>query len=169
MCAVNYESCELFVICPLVYSHGNNTSLRASVKDYIGIDEQEDAEKEEEHEEEDPLQLGTVVALAADVKAIEAFHLIEITAEERFAKCDETDRWGQRVKSGQLHLRGLFFERESGSQTKYKNINKQTFFFRERVVYAFVQLVARMKGSELSSEEYVQINSYIQNSGLCSI
>ena len=100
MCAVDYGSCELFVECPLVYSHGNNTSLRSSVKDYIGIDEQEDAEKEEEHEEEDPLQLGTVVALAADVKAIEAFHLIEITAEESFAACDETDRWGQRVKSG---------------------------------------------------------------------
>ena len=143
--------------------------MRSRFKDYIGMEEEPDDENEEEHEEEDSLQLGILVALAADVKAIEAFHLIEITAEENIAPYDEKDKWGNHVKSGQLHLRGLFFERESGSQTRYKKIKKEAFFFRESVVYAFVQLVARKKGYELTSEEFVQINSYIQNSGLCAI
>ena len=169
LCQVEYGSCELFVEYPIVYSNGNNISLRSSFKDYIGMEEEPDAENEEEHEEEDALQLGTVVALAADVKAIEAFHLIEITAEENIAPYDEKDKWGNHVKSGQLHLRGLFFERESGSQTRYKKIKKEAFFFRESVVYAFVQIVARKKGYELTSEEFVQINSYIQNSWLCAI
>lgn len=68
------------------------------------------------------------------------------------------------LQEGQLHLRGLFFERESGSDTKFKILKHEAIFFRESVLYPFVQLNNKGKHYELASDERMQITRFIEES-----
>ena len=78
--------------------------------------------------------------MAAEKKSPETFYLMKITEEEQSKEEDHMDDYGHRVKKGVKHLQGVFFERECGSDKRYKLTKKRAFFYRESIVYPFVQL-----------------------------
>ena len=114
--------------------------LRSTFADRIGAEALEDDESIDDDETTEVLIKYSIVAIAADTKARETFYLIEIIEEKREASTAETDEWGTNITGGQLNLRGQFFETESGYDRRYKLLNKEAIFFRESVVYPFVQL-----------------------------
>ena len=75
---------------------------------------------------------------------------------------DVTDKWGRCVKGGQAYLTGLFLERDSGSDTKYRLVKKDVFFYKESVIYPFIQMEATKKGFTLAREEQLQITRFIE-------
>ena len=79
------------------------------------------------------------------------------------------DGWGNTVLAGQSYLCGLFLELQSGSGKHYKLLKKLAFFYTESVVYPFIQMEVPRKGFELSTEEFLQITKYIEETGLNSL
>ena len=94
---------------------------------------------------------------------------MKITQEEESANEEETDSWGTIVQPWQLHLRGLFFETLPGSDLKFKLIKKPAIFFRDSVIYPFVQLEAKKKHFEMLPEEHLQITRFIENTCMASL
>ena len=136
-CQVEYGSCHLFKEYDITINHLKKICLRSTFADRIGAEALEDDETTE------VLIKDSIVALAAGTKARETFYLMKITEEEKEASIKETDKWGTKIKEGQLHLRGQYFEAESGYDTRYKLLKKEAIFFRESVVYPFVQMEAK--------------------------
>ena len=144
--------------------HLKKTCLRSSFIDRIGAEALEDDEAID-NETTEVLIKDSIVALAADTKACETFYLMKIT-EEKEASITETDTQGKKIKEGQLHLRGQFFETDPCSDTRYRLLKKESIFFRESVVYPFVQMEAKKKHYELSADKFMQITRYIEKSHL---
>ena len=165
-CQVEYGSCQLFKEYDITINHLKKICLRSTFADRIGAEALEDDESIDDDETTEVLIKGSIVALAAGTKGCETFYLIKITEEEREASTAETDEWGTNITGGQLHLRGQFFETESGYDRRYKLLKKEAIFFRESVVYPFVQMEAKNNYYELSADEYMQITRYIENSRL---
>ena len=67
---------------------------------------------------------------------------------------------------GQSYLKCHFLERihstSKGHIFKIEHL-KKTYFFKESIIYPFVQLSETKKGLFLSNNEYVDILMYIQN------
>ena len=167
-CLNEYGSCELFREFTLTCNQLNKTCLRSQFDDYTGIEKRDEGEVEEETDV-NSLCIDSVVALAASKKSLDPFYLIKITQEECPADEDGKDSWGKKVMKGQLHLRGQFYEKQPGSDTKYRIQKKDAIFFRESVVYPCVQLEHRKQDCILTPEEFIQIVSFIENSGLSPI
>ena len=165
-CQVEYGSCQLFKEYDITINHLKKICLRSTFADRIGAEALEDDESIDDDETTEVLIKDSIVALAAGTNARETFYLIKITEEEREASTAETDEWGTNITGGQLHLRGQFFETESGYDRRYKLLKKEAIFFRESVVYPFVQMEAKNNYYELSADEYMQITRYIENSRL---
>jgi len=159
-CLNEYGSCELFREFTLTCNQLNKTCLRSQFDDYTGIEKRDEGEVEEETDV-NSLCIDSVVALAASKKSLDPFYLIKITQEECPADEDGKDSWGKKVMKGQLHLRGQFYEKQAGSDTKYRIQKKDAIFFRESVVYPCVQLEHRKQDCILTPEEFIQIVSFI--------
>ena len=161
-CQEDYGSCSLFTEYDITAKHLQQICLRSSTLERIGVELEED---EPVHDEPaaDVLLKDVVVALAAEKKARETFYLMKITQEEEQASKDEKYGWGTFIKAGQFHLRGLFFESVPGSDRKFNLIQKEVIFFRESIVYPFVQLEASKKHYLLPEEEHMQITRFIES------
>lgn len=164
-CQVEYGSCQLFKEYEIPVKHLKQNCLRSTLEERIGAEAIEDDEFIDD-EVTEVLIKDSIVALAAGSKSRETFYLMKITVEETEASKSETDGWGTKVKEGQLHLRGQFFETKSGYDTRYKLLKKEAIFFRESVVYPFVQMEEKKNYHELSADESLQITRYIENSHL---
>ena len=160
---MEYGSCELFKEYDITMKHLKKIYIRTSFMDRIGAETLKDDEAID-NETTEVLIKDSIVVLVADTKACKTFYLMNIT-EEKEASITETDAWGKKINEGQLHLHGQFFETEPDSDTRYRLPKKESIFFRESVVYPFVQMELKKK-HELSADEFIQITKYIENSHL---
>ena len=81
------------------------------------------------------------------------------------------DDYGNIVAPGLSYIEGRFMEKVDilSKGYLYKLSKKRTFFFKESVVYPFVQFAGHKKGFLLSAEEYVEILNYVESNGLSCI
>ena len=63
----------------------------------------------------------------------------------------------------------IVYEKQPGSDTKYRIQKKDAIFFRKSVVYPCAQLEHRKQDCMLTPEEFIQKDSFIENSGLSPI
>ena len=69
------------------------------------------------------------------------------------------------------YIEGKFMEKVhiEPKGTLYKLSKKKAYFFKESVVYPFVQFTGAKKGFLLLNKEFVTILNYIESTGLSSI
>ena len=163
-CMVEYGSCNLFTMYTPVVHHLNKFSLRSSREEPVLPDSDESTSVT------DLLTENVVVAVAAESKSIDNIWFIQ------FKRCitndtPSTDDYGHVIPAGVNFLCGHFLEREykSTHATLYKISKKKTFFYKESVLYPFVQVEPTKKGVQVTNIELANINYYLEENGFSAI
>ena len=112
----------------------------------------------------------TYCAVAADKSSPDTVWFIQVK-DSYNASVQMTDDYNNIIAAGMDYVEGKFLEKLHVVQkgTLYKLSKKKTYFFKDSVVYPFVQFTTAKKGLLLSNEEFVTILNYTESIGLSSI
>ena len=155
-CLLEYGSCDLFKTYTCNAETLNEVSLR-SHEDEVHIEAPIDF-----------LLADSIVAVAAAEDSSETMWFVKITKEVEQAENGLLDDYCNAVAAGESYLEGHFLEKqhETTRGFLYKvNLKKKTFFFKESVLYPFVNFSERKTGLFLDNHDYVDILYNIQKSG----
>lgn len=164
ICMTKYGSCPLFSSYELRTQVLKKIHLRAEVQPVGEMDGSDD------HDISEFLLADTYCAVATDEKSSDTVWFIKIKDSYRAQK-QMTDDYNNSIAPGMDYIEGKFMEKFHivPKGTLYTLSKKKTYFFKESVVYPFVQFTAAKKGFLLSNEEFVTILNYIESTGLSSI
>ena len=125
-------------------------------------------EKNEEHVKapDDFLLPGSVCALAAANNSVDTLWFVQIKGEFE-STTSVSDDYGHIVTPGQKYMLGHFLEQVSDQITSktYKLIDKETIFYRESVVYPFVNVTEKKGKYIISSRDYIDIINFVEHNG----
>ena len=81
------------------------------------------------------------------------------------------DDHGNAVGQGVRYLKGHFLEKtdEKDNRKLYKLSKKQTFFYRENVVYPYVNFQETKKGFALNNSDMMEIIQFVEANNYCHI
>ena len=157
LCKIQIDSYENYEESEIIVHILNRPALRSTFDQEI-----EDVSHIEEPAE--VLLKGVVVAVAADERHTDVVWFIKIEEEESVATDTLKDDYGNIIKAGQSYLKGKFLERISAGN-KYRVAKKLTYFYRETIVYPFVQAVALKAGYLIRNEELCEIYAHVELNG----
>ena len=79
-----------------------------------------------------------------------------------------TDDWGQIITPGQVFIEGRYCLHQFSG--RYDSTYTQIFFFKESIVYPFVQHVQKVQGGiTISNDEKCDIINFVQTTGMSSL
>ena len=172
-CASNYGSCALFTRYELDVCELRDIPLRSD--DHVPI------EKVGESEDDGFIVPGMYVALRADDtddddttnKSNDMFWLVKITAVNQVNTEENVeDSYHYIIPKGTIFFTGHFLERITIGKryTSYKlEKDKFTHFYKESVVFPFVNITEGKKCLILKDEDYTDILVYIEQQGLVHV
>jgi len=164
LCRQSYGSCSLFKSYELRTGDLKKNHMRSEV-------EATSSTVEEDVIDDGLILPGSYCAIAADRSSNETIWFVKIN-KYLSAMYDVVDDYGVKIAGGQSYIEGHFLERLSSFKNGhiYKlQQNKKTFFYRESVVYPFVQIIPSKKGLYLPINEYVEVLNFIESNGLSYI
>ena len=116
---------------------------------------------------------GTIVDVRPDQASNDKFYLIEVTESNCVAADDIVDDNGIRIPINAEFLKGFPLENVPPYTNKthyiYEQSKKSTYFYKESVLYPYMQMEFRKIKILLSKEEFVTIDNIIIANGLCHI
>ena len=166
LCKLKLGSCKLFQQYDLRFQSKKISTLRS--------DHLEKGQLLENSEGSDViteyLVEGTICAVAASNAYTNLIWFIKINTQ-RQAKEDIHDDYGNIVKGGNSYYSGNFLESRGPCRggEKYELMEKNTFFFKESVVYPFVCFKEDNGYHIISREDYCDILNYVDASGMASL
>ena len=80
---------------------------------------------------------------------------------------DKKDDYGHPIRAGHEHIHGYLLEKISTSTGHLSK--KVTFFYKESIVYPFVQLTETKNGFQISDIDFIEILQYVEETGLSSL
>ena len=82
-----------------------------------------------------------------------------------------SDDYGHIVTPGQKYMQGHFLEQVSDQITSkaYKLTDKETIFYRESVVYPFVNVTEEKVKYIISSRDYIDIINFVEHNGWATL
>ena len=117
-------------------------------------------EKNEEHVKapDDFLLTGSVCALAAANNSVDTSTSV-------------SDDYGHIVTPGQKYMLGHFLEQVSDQITSktYKLIDKETIFYRESVLYPFLNVTEKKGKCIISSRDFIDIINFLEHNALATL
>ena len=162
LCKVDYGSCKLFQDYTLQVQILKETLLRSSCM--------ESNTSERNTDKCDFLMPESICAVAADQQSSDTVWFIKIEGES-ITKEEICDDYGVKVGLGQKYLYGKFLEKEGtcrGGQ-KFKLMRKTTFFYKESVVYPFVNFDYRKHLYVISNNDFCDVISYVDHYGMAAL
>ena len=165
-CDKEYGSCELFVEHELKVLEIKPAALRSNVPPPPEVIGQEEVN--------DFIQPGTYVAVTApqNGNSLEMVWFIEVTEVNRTLTESSIDGYQNHMAAGITHNVGHFLERDPRSNLKVTYFNrsqKETFFFKESILYPCVNTTASKKFLTLSMGDYMDVLNYIEENGYCHL
>ena len=116
---------------------------------------------------------GSVCAVAAESKCSDTVWFIKIIEECLTESNTIVDDYGHQIAIGQSYLIGNYFEKEARSSSKhgqmYKCMKKKVFFYKESVVYPFVNLESRKNNYFITNIDFYYVLSYAEHNGMSAI
>ncbi len=112
------------------------------------------------------------VAVAADNTSNDTIWIIKVIEANRCSTENEMDDYNNVIPKGTVFFTGHFLEHVMiGTRCMiYKLIkDKTTHFYKESVVFPFVNIKDERKGLVLNDEDYTDILMYIEKNGLIHI
>eukprot|EP00794_Sanderia_malayensis_P020851 gene20851-22896_t len=164
-CKESYGSCDLFSEHELVVRQLNNVSLRSGSVEVNPEDSVARKGKANEY-----LLPGSVGAIAAGDTSSDTVWFINVTKQSE-ATDVVTDDYGFTVQPGQQFIEGHFIEliNTSSKGRFYISASKTAFFFKESVVYPFVQM-SNVKGKRfMNNNDYAEILYFVEQTGMASL
>ena len=162
-CLLNYGSCSLFHEYSITVQELNKVSLRSNF----------DVDFEENNwpAVNSFILPNSICAIAADTSSVNTVWFVKIIVDEIEADHDMGDDYGHTVATGVSFFTGNFLEEMYAVKDGcyYKMCKKDTFIFKESIVYPFVQFQPRKKGYFLPNTDLVEILNYIEQNGLASL
>ena len=174
LCNKEYGSCSLFTEYSLNVQALNKVSLRSNFHEHVedGIGEEDDDDNEDNNINDFFLP-GSICAVAASDDSGDTVWFIEIIDEDLVpsGEPNRVDGYKHVIGPGVPYLRGYLLEKIARAQRRdgdyYKVIkSKETFFYKDTIVYPFVQFDAQKKGLFLSNTELVTILNYVESNSL---
>ena len=88
--------------------------------------------------------------------------------ESTTSVCDD---YGHIVTPGQKYMLGHSLEQVSGPITSkiYKLIDKETIFYKENIVYPFVNVTEKKGKHNISSRDFIDIINFVEHNGLATL
>ena len=82
-----------------------------------------------------------------------------------------TDDYGHNVIQGQVCFKGLYLEKDSTSQKEqsFKLINKFAFFFKDNVVYPFVNFMEKKDLHVITNNDFCDVIYYVEHYGMSAL
>ena len=111
----------------------------------------------------DFLAEGSYVAVAADKSSVDTVWFIRIDDNDCVSP-DCKDSYDNYIAEGVHYLKGRFLEviDENESRKLYKLSDLKTFFYKESVVYPYVNIEETRKGLVLKNKDLVDIIQYVE-------
>ena len=166
-CKVEYGSCSLFqeyelssyVLNPASLCSGILPPMEPPVEDFV-----EDIDDEEESSASNFIVENSVVAVAAPPKSIDTIWLVHVNETNCVSLEVNIDDYGNKIPPGITFSKGSFYECSCSTKegTVFKLSKKNTFFYKESVVFPYVELQPSKKGYVLSNGVYADIICHIQ-------
>ena len=158
-CLIEYGSCPLFKEYELQVQAITTPSLRSNLASPVD-ESSEDALS-------DFVSVGTYVAVAASISSPDTVWLIKVNEINRIDHQNvSVDSFGFKVAANVMHLSGNFLEKDEKKSTKTENVynlsKKDTFFFKESIVYPYVNIRECKKGLSLALKDYTDILYHIE-------
>ena len=112
---------------------------------------------------------GSFCAVAADRKSIDLVWFVKM--ENEFEPSEEVDDYGHKVPAGQSCIRGSYLEKTSTNKNgdNYKLMTKIVYFYKESVVYPFVNFEKQKLHYTISKNDLCEIISYVQHFGMSAL
>ena len=168
-CRQDYDSCSLFQNYDLVVENLNKINLRSNYNDKNINDGVERDEKTTSHNYF--LLPGSVCVIAVDNKSTNTVWFVQIIRELDSPE-NVIDDYGHTASAGQKYMLGYLLEQEHDqiTKTKYKLMyKKKTNFYRESIVYPFVNISEINGHYIISSRDFVDIVNYVEHYALTTL
>ena len=125
-----------------------------------------DVDDEEESSASNFIVENSVVAVAAPPKSIDTIWLVHVNETNCVSLKVNIDDYGNKIPPG-ITFKGSFYERSCSTKegTVFKLSKKNTFFYKESVVFPYVELQPSKKGYVLSNGVYADIICHMQETG----
>lgn len=155
-CQNDYGTCSLFTNYTPVVQQLNKVSLRSSREEAVLPD------NETESVLTDLLTEDVIIAVAADTKSIDSIWFIQFK-QKLSSDIPATNDYGHIIPPGVNFFCGHFLERESCSTHAilFKISKKKTYFYKESVLYPFVEVETTKRGIQITNVELSNINLYL--------
>lgn len=161
LCVQNYGSCPLFKSYEIKVKHLNVINLRDTEEPQSEIVGQEKVDSEF-------ILPGSVVAVAAPKKS-NIVWFIQVIEINRVCTTTVTDNYNHEIPRGMVHLTGNFLERDdkhsTSKATAYTLLKQVTFFYKENILYPYVNIQEKNNRLSLSVSDYTDILYYIEKNG----
>ena len=124
-----------------------------------------DIDKEDHFISEDFLFPGTICAIAASETSQDSVWFIRIDSEKQEALELLTDYYGHCISSGQKYVAGKYLEKVGAKKQcqTYEWMQKNVYFFKENMIYLFVNFQARKDVYSISDFEDCEVIEYAEH------
>ena len=166
-CHVEYGSCFLFKKYELQSYTVNPPSLRSEVLPPIQPDDLSEEEiEEDENSVESFIIWDTVVAVAVPPNSVDTIWLIYVKEINCLSLEECEDDYGHRIPPGINFIKGHFYEwlNTAKDGTLY-NLSSKSTFYKETVVFPYVELTPRKKGFLLTNGDYFDMLYHMEQTG----
>ena len=169
-CKDQFGSCEQFAEYSLNVNQLNRIHLRSSNAD-VSMEEPTADEEDGESNIIDFLPENSFVAVAAGNNSIDTVWFVKIIDSDCLSDGSCVDDYGNAIGQGVTYLKGHFLEKidEKNDHKLYKLSKKQTFFYKESVVYPFVTFQETKKGLKLKHSDLMDIIQFVEANNYCHI
>lgn len=159
-CKLKLGSCKLYKDYYLNVKNLKKTSLRSDT----GVPETQITHTDDFH------YPGSICAVPTDDSSSDTFWLIKIT-NMLTTKESVIDDYLHKIPPGEEYLVGHYLERESSNSKGqlFYVTKKEVYFYKECIVYPFVNLKERKNKWFISNEDYVDVLYFVENTELYSL
>ena len=163
-CQKDYGSCNIFSSYPIICHKLNKTYLRSKVTEQTTL--------AESNAICDFIVADSFIAIAAEESSMDSIWFIKVTKIDCVGNGKDVDDYGHIIPTGVGYMMGNFLEKSShstkSSQT-YTLSKKLTFFYKESVVYPYVNFQPCKNGFKLKMSDYTEILHFIEENSFCHL
>ena len=108
------------------------------------------------------------MAVAPSEDSTDSIWIIKVVETDCTADTDKTeDSYGNKIPRGFSFLKGQFLEHTFTTKTAtiYKLSEELTYFYKETVLYPYVDIKCEKKGLTLTNTELTEIICYVEGNG----
>ena len=142
-----------------------------STKEPQNGDENEDEEEDENISVSDMIVPDTIVAVAAPEDSMDQLWFVKVLRVDCVELEDVFDTYKNKIPAGLTFLKGQFLEKDNihKHHTTYKLSQGLTYFYKESVLFPYVQMVVKNNKFVLHNQDWLDIQYHVEQTGFAHL